>query len=119
MKYTIKADKNSTVKIKITLNAEEWADAQKQAYQKTKGKFNVPGFRKGKVPMNVIEKQYGKGVFFEEAINLSFSKHYFDILDKEPTLEVIDRPELEVDKIDEKGIVLVATVPVKPEVKLG
>ena len=83
MKYTFKADKNSTVKIKITLNAEEWADAQKQAYQKTKGKFNVPGFRKGKVPMNVIEKQYGKGVFFEEAINLSFSKHYFDILDKE------------------------------------
>lgn len=119
MKYTFKADKNSTVKIKITLNAEEWADAQKQAYNKTKGKYNIPGFRKGKVPMNVIVKQYGEGVFFEEAINLSFSKHYFDILDKEPSIEVIDRPELEVEKIDEKGIVLVAIVPVKPEVKLG
>ena len=119
MKYTFKADKNSTVKIKITLNAEEWADAQKQAYQKNKSKYSIPGFRKGKVPMNIIAKQYGEGVFYEDAINLSFSKHYYDILDKEPTIEVIDRPELEVEKIDEKGIVLVAIVPVKPEVKLG
>ena len=119
MKYTVKADKNSTVKIKITLNAEEWANAQKQAYEKTKGKFAVPGFRKGKVPMSYIVKAYGESVFFEEAINLSFAKHYYDILDKEPDIEVIDRPELSVDKIDEKGIVLVATVPVKPEVKLG
>ncbi len=119
MKYTFKADKNSIVKIKITLNAEEWAEAQKKAYNKNKGKFNIPGFRKGKVPMNVILKQYGPGVFFEDAINLVFPEYYYDILDKEPTIEAIDRPELEVDKIDEKGIVLIANVPVRPEVKLG
>lgn len=119
MKYTFKADKNSTVKIKITLNAEEWAAAQKKAYEKNKNKFSIPGFRKGKVPMNVIEKQYGKGVFFEDAINLSFPTYYYDILDKEPTIEAIDHPSIEVDKIDEKGITLVAVVPVRPEVKLG
>lgn len=119
MKYTFKAGEKSTVKIKITLNAEEWDNAQKKAYNKTKGKFNIPGFRKGHVPMNVIEKQYGKGVFFEEAINIAFPEYYYDILDKEPTIEAIDRPELEVDKIDEKGIVLIANVPVKPEVKIG
>lgn len=119
MKYTFKADKNSIVKIKITLNAEEWAEAQKKAYDKTKGKYSIPGFRKGKVPMSVIEKQFGAGVFFEEAINIAFPKYYYEILDKETSIEAIDRPEIEVDKIDENGIVLIANVPVKPEVKLG
>ena len=119
MKYTFKNAENSTVKVKITLNAQEWAEAQLNAYQKMKGKFSVPGFRKGKVPKHIIEQQYGAGVFFEEAINLAFPKYYFDILDKEPTIEAIDRPELEIEKLDEKGITLVAIVPVKPEVKLG
>lgn len=119
MKYTFKADKNSIVKIKITLNAEEWAEAQRKAYDKTKGKYSIPGFRKGKVPMSVIEKQFGAGVFFEEAINIAFPKYYYEILDKETSIEAIDRPEIEVDKIDENGIVLIANVPVKPEVKLG
>lgn len=118
MKYTFKQEK-SEVKIKITLTAEEWADAQKEAYNKTKGKYNVPGFRKGHVPMNVIEQTYGKGIFFEDAINAVFPKHYYDVLDKEPSIEPIDRPSIDVDKLDEKGIVIVATVAVKPEVKLG
>ena len=119
MKYTFEKAEKSTVKISITLSATEWAEAQKKAYNKTKGKFNIPGFRKGKAPMNVIESAYGKGVFFEEAINLSFNEYYFDILDKEKSIEPIDRPEIEIDKISEKGITMVAVVPVKPEVTLG
>ena len=119
MKYTVKPAEKSTVKISITLNAEEWANAQKKAYDKTKGKFSVPGFRKGKVPKNVIEQMYGKGVFYEEAINVSFSEYYFDILDKEKSIEPIDRPEIDIEKIDEKGVTMVAIVPVKPEVTLG
>ena len=71
MKYTVKPAEKSTVRVNITLNAEEWANAHSKAYDKTKGKFSVPGFRKGKVPKNVIEQMYGKGVFYEEAINLS------------------------------------------------
>ncbi|MBR3804078.1 MAG: trigger factor [Clostridia bacterium] len=119
MKYTVKPAEKSTVKISITLNAEEWASAQKKAYDKTKGKFSVPGFRKGKVPKNVIEQMYGKGVFYEEAINVSFSEYYFDILDKEKSIEPIDRPEIDIEKLDEKGVTMVAIVPVKPEVTLG
>lgn len=119
MKYTVKPAEKSTVKISITLSATEWAEAQKKAYNKTKGKFNIPGFRKGKAPMNVIESAYGKGVFFEEAINISFSEYYFDILDKEKSIEPIDRPEIEIDKLSEKGVTLIAIVPVKPEVTLG
>ncbi len=119
MKYTFEAAEKSTVKIKITLTAAEWADAQTLAYNKTKGKFNIPGFRKGKAPKHMIEQMYGAGVFFEDAINYAFPKYYYDILDKEPSIEAIDRPELEIDKLSEKGITLIAIVPVKPEVKLG
>ena len=119
MKYTFEAGKKSTVRIKITLNASEWAEAQTAAYNKTKGRFSIPGFRKGKAPKHIIEQMYGQGVFFEEAINTAFPKYYYDILDKEPTIEAIDRPELEIDKLSEKGITLIAVVPVKPEVKLG
>ncbi len=119
MKYTFESAEKSTVKIKITLTQKEWADAQTEAYNKTKGKFSIPGFRKGKAPRHMIEQMYGQGVFFEDAINYAFPKYYYDILDKEPTIEAIDRPELEIDKLSEKGITLVAIVPVKPEVKLG
>ncbi len=119
MKYTVKPAEKSIVKIAITLNTKEWNEAQLQAYAKTKGKFNIPGFRKGKAPKNVIEQMYGKGVFYEEAINTSFAKYYFDILDKEKEIEPIDRPEIEIEKLDDKGITMVAVVPVKPEVTLG
>ncbi len=119
MKYTFKKAEKSTVKITITLDGKEWSEAQDLAYEKTKGRYQVPGFRKGHVPKSIIEQQYGKGAFYEEAINQSFSKHYYDILDKEPTIEPIDRPELDVEKLDDNGVTLVAIVPVKPDVKLG
>lgn len=119
MKYTVKPAEKSIVKVAITLNTQEWNEAQLQAYAKIKGKFNIPGFRKGKAPKNVIEQMYGKGVFYEEAINTSFSKYYFDVLDKEKDIEPIDRPEIEIEKLDEKGITMVAVIPVKPEVTLG
>lgn len=119
MKYTVKPAEKSIVKIAITLDAKEWSEAQSQAYLKVRGKFSIPGFRKGKAPKNVIEQMYGKGVFYEEAINTSFSKYYFDVLDKEKEIEPIDRPEIEIEKLDDNGITMVALVPVKPEVTLG
>ncbi|MBQ4099375.1 MAG: trigger factor [Clostridia bacterium] len=119
MKYVVEKGEKSTVKITITLNAKEWDEAQVVAYNKTKHKYQIQGFRKGHVPKAVIEQFYGKGVFFEDAINEAFSKHYFDILDKETEIEPIDRPDVSIDKIDEKGLKLVAEVPVKPEVTIG
>ena len=119
MKYTFEKGEKSTVKVTVTLTAKEWATMQDQAYEKTKGKYQIPGFRKGHVPKSVIEQTYGKGAFYEEAVNLAFSKYYYDVLEKEPTIEPIDRPDVEIDKLDAKGLTFSAVVPVKPEVKLG
>ncbi len=119
MNYTYESGEKSVVKIKITLDKAEWIDAQGKAYQKMKGKFSIPGFRKGKVPKHIIERQYGQGVFFEEAINIAFPEYYYSILDKEPTIEPVDRPEIDVENISDDGITLIAIVPVKPEVKIA
>ena len=119
MKYTFEKGEKSSVKITVTLTAKEWAAMQDQAYEKTKGKYQLPGFRKGHVPKSVIEQSYGKGAFYEEAINLAFAKYYYDVLEKESTIEPIDRPDVGIDKLDAKGLTFTATVPVKPEVKLG
>ena len=119
MKYKFENGEKSTVKVTITLTATEWNDAQNKAYERTKGKYSLPGFRKGHVPKHLLEQTYGKGIFYEDAINDAFSKYYYDVLEKEPSIEPIDRPEVEIDKLDEKGLTFTATVPVKPEVKLG
>jgi len=76
MKYTKKASAKSTVTFTLKLDSAEWAAAIEKAYQKTKGKYSVPGFRKGKVPKKVIEQMYGEGVFFEEAVNIALPEYY-------------------------------------------
>ena len=119
MKYTFEKGKKSTVKITIDLTAKEWKDAIELAYNKTKGRYSVPGFRKGKVPQKVLESAYGTGVFYEEAINQAFPKYYTEILEKEPTIEPVGAPDLDIKKISEKGITMIAIVPVKPEVVIG
>ena len=119
MDYKIEKAEKSTVKIEIKLNKEEWANAQVKAYNKNKSKFSMPGWRKGKVPMKVIENAYGKGIFFEDAINEVFPDYYGEVLDKETTLDVVARPDLDVKDLSDDGITLVATVAVKPEVELG
>ena len=119
MNYTFEIGKKSTVKITIDLTAKEWNEAIDAAYEKTKGRYSMPGFRKGKVPKKVLESAYGAGVFYEEAINYAFPKYYGQVLDKETELEVIAQPDIDIKKISDKGISLVAIVAVKPEVKLG
>ncbi len=119
MKYTFEKGKKSTVKITIDLTAKEWKDAIELAYNKTKGRYSVPGFRKGKVPQKVLESAYGVGVFYEEAINQAFPKYYTEVLEKETTIEPVAAPELDIKKISEKGITMIAIVAVKPEVVIG
>ena len=119
MNYKFEQGEKSTVKIRITLNSEEWGSARQKAYDKTKGKYSLQGFRKGHVPKSVLESVYGKGVFYEDAINECFSDYYFDILEKEKGIQPIDRPDIDIEDISETGITMVATVTVKPEVKLG
>lgn len=120
MNYTQATGEKSTVKLTITFTEEEWKDAISKAYLKTRGKYTVPGFRKGKAPQPVLENYYGKGVFFEEAFNYLYSEHYFAILEKEKdNFTAVGEPELNVESMEEgKGVVLSAVVPVKPEVKI-
>ena len=120
MKYTTKAAEKSTVKITIKFDGEEWKAAQTQAYMKTRGRFAINGFRKGKAPKNVIENVYGKGVFYEDALNLLFSENYPKIIEKEEKkFTIVGDPDVTVDKLEEDLITLVAVVPVKPEVKIS
>ena len=119
MKYTFEKGKKSTVKITIDLTAKEWQAAIEEAYEKTKGRYSMPGFRKGKVPKKVLETAYGEGVFYEEAINQAFPKYYGEVLDKEPSIDVVAAPELDIKKISAKGITMIAVVAVKPEVVIG
>ena len=119
MKYTFENAKKSTVKINITLTEKEWKEAVSAAYEKTKGRYSMPGFRKGKVPKHLLESTYGSGIFYEEAINIAFPKYYGEVLDKETSIEPVAAPDIDIKKISEKGITIEAIVPVKPEVKLG
>ena len=119
MKYTFEKTEKSTVTVTMELTAEEWKSSIDLAYEKTKGKYSIPGFRKGKVPKKVLESAYGEGVFYEEAINQAFPKYYGEVLDKEPSIEAVAAPELDVKDISANGITLIAIVPVKPDVELG
>ncbi len=120
MKYTTKAAEKSTVKITMKFDGGEFQAAKQSAYQKTRGKFSINGFRKGKAPMHVIENAYGKGVFVEDALNILFSENYGKIIDKEEKkFTVVGDPDVSVDKFEEDLISLVAVVPVKPEVKIS
>ena len=120
MKYTTKAAEKSTVKITIKFDGEEWKKAQSDAYMKTRHKYAVNGFRKGKAPKNVIENAYGKSVFYEDALNLLIQENYDKILEKESKKHVfVGEPTFELDKFEEDLISIIATVPVKPEAKIS
>lgn len=118
MEYKIKKLPKSEVEIEITLNKEDWEKEVNNAYEKNKGKYNIEGFRKGKAPRKVIEKLYGPAVFYDDAISEAFYNSYVEIATKEETLEPVANPALDVKSVDENGVVFVATVAVKPEVKL-
>ena len=120
MKHTSKAAEKSTVKITLKFDGEEWKAAQQSAYLKLRNRFAINGFRKGKAPKNVIENAYGKGVFYEEALNTLFSENYGKVLEKDAAkYTVVGDPEASVEKLDDDGVTITAIVPVKPEVKIS
>lgn len=113
-----KLEKN-TAKLTIEVPAEQFDKAIMNAYNKKKGQFNIPGFRKGKVPFAMIKKAYGVGVFFEDAVNECIDATY-PAAAKESGLEIVSRPMVDVEKIGEgEALVYTAVVAVKPEVTLG
>lgn len=113
-----KKEKN-TVYFNIELDAQEFEKAVYQAYLKNRPKFNIPGFRKGKVPKKIIDINYGEDFFYDDAINALLPKAYEEAI-KELELEVVDNPHIDVEEIEKgKNVVLKIHVDVKPEVKLG
>lgn len=116
---TVETLENKKVKLTIEVSKEAFADALQKAYLKEKGKFNVPGFRRGKAPRKVIETMYGEGVFFEDAFELVYGSAY-DAAVQEHGLEPVERPDISIEKIGlEDGAVFTATFDVRPEVSLG
>ena len=110
---------NNMAKLTVEVDNAEFLKAIDVAYNKSKGRFDIPGFRKGRVPKDMIVKTYGPQVFFEEALNEILDKTYPDAA-KESGLEIVSRPEIGVDQIGmDKNLIYTATVAVKPEVTLG
>ena len=109
-------DKN-LYELEISVDHDTFEAAVTRVYKKQVGKFTVPGFRKGKAPRSIIEKMYGKGFFYEDAIN-DILPEAFESAVKEAELDVVGRPEFDIKNIDENGAVLTAKVYVKPEVEI-
>ena len=111
-----KKEKNQ-VELTIEVGKEEFEKAMEQAYRKNVGRMSVPGFRKGKAPRKIIEKLYGEGVFFEDAVNMCYPEAY-DKAVEESKIQPVDHPQIMVDDISPEGFTFKATVTVKPEVKI-
>lgn len=105
--------------LEISISPEDFKKGIIRAYNKTKGKYSVQGFRKGKVPQYIIERVYGGNVFFEEAIDILFAEQYPNAID-ETEIHPIDHPSIDIKEIGlDEGLVLIVDVDEKPKVKLG
>ena len=107
------------VKFEVKVEADKFKEALTRAYKKNVKKFNVPGFRKGKVPMSVVKKYYGVEVLLEDAVNFAIEGSYANVL-KENNVRPVDFPKVEVVQAEEgKDLIYTAEVTVYPEVELG
>lgn len=113
-----KLEKNMA-KLTVEVPAEQFEAALKTSFQKNKNKFSIPGFRKGKAPQAMVEKMYGVGVLYDDAIDTLLDSTYADAV-KESGLEIVSRPEIGIEQIEKgKSFIYTALVAVKPEVTLG
>ena len=119
MKVELIKQEGTKVSFKLTVDNEKFESAIVKAYNKNKGKYNIPGFRKGKAPRKVIETHYGKGIFYSDAIDIVFPEVYPSAID-ELKIDPIDMPSIDVEEISkDNGLVLLVDVEVKPEFQLG
>ncbi len=119
MQYKIEKKDNGVFDATINVSKEEWNDALNSAYEKNKGKYNIPGFRKGHAPRNIIEKNYGVGAFVNEAIDEIYYKAYTLVLKEHEEIKPIDAPKLDIKKLDDTGVDMVLSIPCVPEFKLA
>ena len=113
----LKEEKN-IVTLEITVSQDEFEKAVNKAYLKVKNNINVQGFRKGKAPRHIIEKKYGKGIFYDDALDFAIQEAY-PVAVKELELDIIDSPKINIEKFEDgEEIVFIAEVEVMPEVEL-
>ncbi len=120
MNCKVEKTKNANeVKLEITVEAEKFEEAIKKVYFKSAKYFNIPGFRKGKAPMQIVEKYYGKEIFYEDAFNEVAGEALEEAV-KENKLEVVSRPDIDVTQIEKgKDLIFTAVMQTKPEAELG
>lgn len=119
MASTVERLENSRVKLTLDIDTHDFKHAMEYAFNKNSKRFTVPGFRKGKAPMQMVIRYYGEGILYEDAIDHAFAHAYEDAI-KEHDLQVVSQPEIDIDEIGlDKGLKMTAEVTVKPEVVLG
>ncbi|GAA0180647.1 trigger factor [Clostridium sediminicola] len=110
---------NNIVKLEISVEHGAFSEALKKSYKKNLKKFNIPGFRKGKVPMAIVKRYYGEAVLYEDAINYCCDDTYPKAIE-ENNLQPVDYPKIDIVQLEEgKDFIYTAEITVKPEVKLG
>ncbi len=120
MSLAVKKLDGNMAELTVTVSADEFQKALVDAYKKNKGKFQLAGFRKGKVPMALIEKEYGDAVFFDDAANDLINKTYPEELKNQEEIEIVSSPEISVSQIEKgKDFIYTAKVATKPPVELG
>jgi len=119
LKVELTNKETNVVQLKVELPPEQVAEAIDRAYLKMRKDFSLPGFRKGRVPRNILEKRFGIEIFYEEAANIMLQTSYPQALE-EKNIEPVARPEIEIEQMEsEKPFIYTATVTVKPQVTLG
>ena len=114
---TSKTENKNEIKLEFNIEAEKFEDAIKTVYEKNKKYFNIPGFRKGKVPMNMVEKYYGVKVFYEDAFNEVVPEVYERALE-ENKIEAVSKPDIDITQMEKgKELIFTAVVQTKPEDK--
>ena len=114
-----KTDNKNELKVEFTVEAEKFENAIKKVYAQTAKYFNIPGFRKGKAPMNIVEKYYGKEIFYEDAFNEVVPEELEKAVE-DNKLQVVSRPDIEVTQIGKgQDLIFTAVFQTKPEAELG
>jgi len=119
MNVKIENVEKNVVQLEIEVDAAKFEEGMKRSFFKNAKKFNIPGFRRGKAPRNIIERYYGEQVFYEDAINYVCPEAYDEAI-KENNIHPVDRPEIDIKQIGSgENLIFTAKVTVKPEVELG
>ena len=114
-----KTENKNEVKLQFTVEAAKFDEAMKKVFNKNAKYFNIPGFRKGKAPMMMVEKFYGSEIFYEDAFNEVVPEIYDEAI-KSEKLDVVSHPDINIEQIGKgKDLIFTAIVQTKPEVKLG